>query len=195
MIIYNGKKYARVSEVIQPFVNFGNIDPEILERKAALGSRVHDVIEQEIKGDLPIVGLQEQGYFKSFELWRSALQPAFMVTEKRIYCDQKMLTGCIDAVVKLHGENEAVLVDWKTSVSESPITWPMQAHLYFYLLGTAGIQVAPRFLFVKLDRFGGLPKVFAYKFDTKTMDLCFQAISTFWEQQKSKSLTTNGRKM
>lgn len=180
---HNGKLYARVtSDVLNPFVNFDSIPQDVLERKAALGTRVHDAIHKEVQGEFPVIGLQEQPYFKSFELWRAAVQPAFLMMEQRVYCDQKMITGCIDALVKLEGEDKGVLVDWKTSVKESAITWPMQAHLYHYLLQSAGISVASRFLFVKLDPYGGLPKVFQYKFDIATLSRCFQAIDDFWNK-------------
>ncbi len=188
MLQHNGKWYARVSDILKPFVDFSAIPPEILERKAALGTRVHDVINQEIQGNLPVVGLQEQGYFQSFELWRSKLKPVFLDTEKRMYCDKKMLTGCIDAVVELEGHQEAVLIDWKTSVSESPISWPMQAHLYYYLLQMNGVLIGNNFLFIKLDRNGNLPKVYQYKFDNKIFDTCMQAIDSFWDKNQSVAL-------
>lgn len=186
MLTHNGKKYARVSEVLQPFVDFGSIDQDTLERKAALGTRVHEALNHEIKGNFPVVGVQEQGYFQSFELWRAAIQPTFLTTEERMYCDQKMLTGCIDALIKLEGEKEAVLIDWKTSVAESPITWPMQAHLYHYLVAASGRRIASRFLFIKLDRHGKLPKVFQYKFDPNLMVKCLQAVDNFWEKENQK---------
>jgi len=181
MLEHNGKVYARVSDIIKPFCTFGAIDKDVLERKASLGTSVHKLIQQEIDGELPIAGFQERAYFKSFELWRAAIKPVFVMTEKRIYCDHKMLTGCIDALIKLEGKDESILVDWKTSAAESPITWPMQAHLYHYLLTGQGIPVSDRFLFVKLDRFGGLPKVFQYRFDNRVFARCLQAIDDFWK--------------
>lgn len=186
MMTVNGRKYARVSEILKPFVDFGSIDQDTLERKAALGTRVHEAINHEINGDFPVVEFQEKGYFQSFELWRAAIQPTFLATEERIYCDQKMLTGCIDALIKLEGEDEGVLIDWKTSVAESPIVWPMQAHLYHYLVTASGRQIAPRFLFIKLDRQGKLPKVFQYKFDPSLMSKCLQAVDNFWERENQK---------
>jgi hypothetical protein len=188
MLEHEGKLYARVSDILKPFVNFGNVDPLVLERKAALGTRIHEAINQEIKGELPVVLREEQGYFKSFELWRSALKPTFVTTEERIYCNQKMLTGCIDGLIKLQGEEECVLVDWKTSACESPITWPMQAHLYFYLIIASGRDIAKRFLFIKLDRHGRLPKVFTYNFDPMIFSKCLQAVEAFWIEKKEKVL-------
>lgn len=186
MLEHNGKLYARVSDVIRPFTDFSAIDQEVLQRKAALGTRVHDAIKQEIDGNLPVVGIHEKGYFQSFERWRSEIQPVFFESEKRYYCDTKMLTGCIDALIKIQGEKEAVLVDFKTSAQESPITWPMQAHLYHYLITAGGETVAPRFLFIKLDKYGGLPRVFQYKFDTNLRAKCLQAIDDFWSSHAKK---------
>lgn len=187
---HNGKPYARVSDILKKFVDFSGIDPQVLERKAALGTRVHQAIDQEIEWDFPVVGLKEQGYFQSFIRWRDAVSPAFVKTEMRCYCDKKMLTGCIDALVKLEGEEKAVLVDWKTSANESPASWPLQAHMYSYLLKEAGFDIAPRFLFVKLDKSGADPKVFEYKFDANKMSRCLQAIDEFWEEN-AKNVALN----
>ena len=182
MLEFNGKLYARVSEVISPFANFQGIPKEVLDNKAALGTRVHHAIQNEIEGNFPVVGLQEQPYVQSFEKWRHYLHPTFLKTEVRCYCNKKMLTGCIDALVKLEGEEKAVLVDWKTSVNESPITWPMQAHLYYYLLKETGIEVSDRFLFIKLNRSGDLPRVFQYNLDTNILKSCLQSVDDFWER-------------
>lgn len=187
MLEHNGKFYARVSDILKPFVDFGHIPQEVLQRKAALGTAVHQAIHQEIQGEFPVVSFKQQGYIQSFDKWRNALAPEFIESEMRYYCDQKMVTGCIDALIKLKGEEKAVLVDFKTSVQESPITWPMQAHLYHYLLKASGKDVASRFLFIKLDQFGGVPKVFQYKFDNSIETRCLQAIDRFWE----KNVATN----
>jgi hypothetical protein len=192
MLEFAGKMYARVSDVLSPFVDFSAIPPEVLQRKAALGTRVHNAINQDIQGDFPVVGLQDQGYFQSFERWRSALNPVFLTTEKRMYCDEKMLTGCIDALIKLEGHDQHILVDWKTSAAESPITWPMQAMLYWYLLERTGIVVSQTALFIKLDRNGLLPKVYQYKLDSKFLGRCLQAVDDYWEEQnKNKNVALN----
>ena len=187
MIDHKGKLYARVSDIIKPFVNFGRVSEEVLERTAARGSRVHQAIHDEVEGNFPILVGYEKGYLQSFQKWRETLQPEFVESEVRYYCDHKMITGCIDALVKLHGEDKAILVDYKTSAQESPITWPMQAHLYYYLITSSGKEIAPRFLFLKLDRFAGLPKVFQYDLDKNIMAKCMEAIDAFW----NKNVATN----
>jgi len=191
MLEFNGKMYARVSEVLGQFLDFSAIPPEVLKSKAALGTRIHNAIQQDIQGDFPVVSLQEHGYFQSFERWRSALKPVFLITEKRMYCHQKMLTGCIDALIKLEGHDQHILVDWKTSVSESPTTWPMQAMLYWYLLEQTGIIVSQNALFVKLDRNGGFPKVYQYKLDSKFLKNCLQEVDAYWEKNKNVALNSS----
>lgn len=183
MIEHNGKYYARVSDILKPFVDFSGISQEILNNKAALGTSVHDAINKEIEGHMVVLEGKAGRYFHSFEKWRAIINPVFVETEVRYYCDEKMVTGCIDALAHLEGEKKAVLIDFKTSAQESP-TWIMQAHLYYYLLIAAGKDVSDRFLFIKLDRDGALPKVFQYKFDCSIAKKCMKAIDDFWEKRK-----------
>lgn len=180
MLEINGKMYARVSDILKPFNNFVGIPEDVLNRKAKIGTTVHHAINQEIQGQLPVLSIDEQGYFKSFYKWQSTLNPIFIESEMRYCCDKEMLTGGIDALVKLEGEDKAILVDWKTSSQENPITWTMQAHLYHYLLVESNKMVSDRMLFIKLNKKGDLPKVFQYRFDQKIMDNCLLAIEDFW---------------
>lgn len=180
LIEFEGKYYARVSSVVAPFTDFDGIDKEVLNRKAMTGTQVHKTIQDEIEGNLPLPRGKIVGYFQSFEKWRVGIKPTFLESEVRYYCDKKLLTGCIDALIKLEGEEKAILVDFKTSVQESP-TWIMQAHLYYYLMIQNGKQISKRFIFVKLDKDGGLPKVFQYKFEERIMDHCLRCTDKFWE--------------
>ena len=182
MFAHNGKLYARVSDILKPFTDFSGIAQEILDNKAILGTHVHDAIHQQIEGKFLTMTVQEQGYMDSFNKWRSALMPTFVESEVRYYCDEKMLTGAIDALVEFQGEKEAVLVDFKTSAQESPKVWPMQAHLYHYLIASSGKSIGKRFLFLKLDKHGNLPQVFEYKFDANLMNRCLQAVDEFWAE-------------
>jgi hypothetical protein len=188
MLEVNGKSYLRVSEVLRPFYNFEGIDKEVLEKKAMLGRLVHECISEEIQGHFPVVSGKVVGYFKSFKRWEDTVRPHFIASEVRYCCDKKMLTGAIDALVEFEGEKEAVLVDFKTSAQESPITWPMQAHLYRYLLANAGKVIGKYCLFIKLDRYGDYPRVFQYKFNTSLTDRCLQLVD---EMRNSDSCVNN----
>ncbi len=186
MIIKDGKEYARVSEILKPFSDFSHIDPEVLANKCRIGTQVHAAIESEISGDFPILQEDSSGYFKSFEKWRLEIGPFFQMSEARYFSQKHMITGQIDALVEFNGDDPLVLIDFKTSAQEGA-SWPLQGHLYAMLLQENGIEVQPRYLFIKLDKFGWMPKVFEYKFDKNLQSKCLKAIEDFWKVRKSDS--------
>lgn len=53
MIDFEGKKYARVSDILSPLKDFSQIDPDVLDKKIKLGTSVHDAIADDIAGDFP----------------------------------------------------------------------------------------------------------------------------------------------
>lgn len=179
----DGKKYVRASEILAPLLDFRAIPKDVLEKKALIGTLVHNFISEEINGNFPVLVAsgKEVGYIKSFHAWKETAGVEFAASEVRYCCDKRRLTGCIDALVKLEGKKEAVLVDFKTSAQESPITWPMQAHLYYYLLTQSRVKVQKRFLFVKLHRYGKMPTVFQYEFDAKLLKRCLELVDEYWE--------------
>jgi hypothetical protein len=182
VIEFNGKLYARVSEIIRPFTDFGHIDPCVLANKARLGTSVHQAIADYINGDFPSPDPDGVGYFESFLKWEERLNPQFIASEKRYFCEQKMITGQIDCLIHMPGPSDVPkLVDFKTSAQESKETWPMQAHLYHYLLTQNKIDVSHRFLFIKLNKVGDIPEVFEYKFCMNTKAKCMNAIENFWK--------------
>jgi len=184
MFLHEGKEYARVSDILKPFSDFSHIDEAVLRNKTDIGTQVHNAISDDINGSFPSPGKRGSGYFQSYQFWRLTLNPTFIQSEQRYFDDKKKLTGCIDALVKIPGDPLPILVDFKTSAQESPITWPMQGHLYHYLLEESGIRVGKRFLFVKLDKLGSLPTVFEYKFDKNTHAKCMDAIDFYWKMRK-----------
>lgn len=188
MFEINGKIYVRVSEIASISGQFDGIDKQVVENKAKIGTNVHKFISQEINGEFPIVTGKESGYFQSFKRWEEMVRPKFTASEERYYCDKKRLTGCIDALVEFEGEEETVLVDFKTSAQESPITWPMQAHLYYYLLSKSGKMISKNFIFLKLNRYGYLPTIFQYKLDNRLLDRCLQLVDDYWKIHEGENV-------
>lgn len=184
MIIHNGKEYARVTEILNPFNDFSHIDPKVLEDKTKLGTMVHDAIADDINEEMPILTPKAAKYFASYCKWASQANVSFIASEQRYFHDGLMITGKIDALAKMPGENLPVLVDFKTSASPSD-TWPMQGHFYQLLLEFNEISIAPRFLFVKLDKDGNFPKVFEYKFELNMLAKCLKSVDLFWKSKKS----------
>ena len=176
-IFHEGIEYVRVSDVLKPFTNFGHIDPAVLNAKAELGTKVHQIIADDISGTFSYAEDKCLPYLRSYEKWRSALQPVFVKSEERFFCDDRRITGQIDCVVDIG--KKKMLVDFKTSVSESP-TWIMQAHLYHYLCKVNGIELDNTMLFIKLDKYGNDPQVFQYKYDEKIEKKCTKACLDYW---------------
>jgi len=185
MIIKDGKEYARVSEILRPFSDFSHIDPEVLAHKCRIGTQVHEAIADEIKGEFPFLRPDSYGYFKSFLAWNNEIKPHFQKSEERYYSEKHMVTGQIDALILL-GSRLPFLIDFKTSASEGE-SWTLQGHLYAMLLEEAGVKIQDKYLFIKLDKNGMLPRVFEYKFDFNLRSKCLNAIDNFWKMRKSDS--------
>ena len=175
VIIKDGKEYARVSEILAPFNDFSAIDPEVLANKCRIGTQVHEAIAAEIAGEFPILAEDSWGYFKSFLRWLDEMNPFFEQSEQRYFSKRYTMTGQIDALVSIGTQLYPTLIDFKTSAQEST-TWRLQAHMYGLLLGESEIKHQPRYLFIKLDKMGGLPQVFQYKYDSNVMAKCLNAI-------------------
>jgi hypothetical protein len=192
MIKHDGKMYARVSEILQPFTNFGHINPDVLANKARIGTEVHQAIADDINEDLPFLSSDCIGYFQSYEKWINKMKISFLQSEIRYFDDDKMYCGQIDGLIHMPGHMLLPsLVDFKTSVSESKETWPMQAHLYADLLVKNYGPINSTYLFVKLNKTGQLPEVYQYKFDGNIRAKCMKAIDNFWNKQKGIVINDN----
>lgn len=194
--------YARITEVLSILNDYSNVPQEILEAKQIVGTNVHAAIESIVKGESPIVNnAKEWGYVKSFMHWRDQANPSFITTEQRYYDDSKMITGQIDAIVKLHGIEEGVLVDYKTSAQENSKVWPYQAHLYHYLLSQNNIcNLSHKFIFLRLRPAKLLtpweveeelqhwqyfpPFVHEYNYSQSSMDYALSLVDFYWEERK-----------
>jgi hypothetical protein len=183
VILKDGREYARVSEILSPINDFSHIDPEVLANKCRIGTQVHAAIEAEIKGEFPVLTEDTWGYFKSFLRWRDELNPFFEQSEQRYFCDHYRMTGQIDALVRFAPGNSPILIDFKTSAQEGT-TWPLQAHLYDLLLGMNDIERGNHYLFIKLDKMGGFPKVFHYKYDLNLQRKCLNIIDEYWKNKE-----------
>lgn len=95
-----------------------------------------------------------------------------------------MISGQIDALAMLGWiKDTPVLVDFKCTATADKEVWPMQAHLYGHLLAKNGVNVQPRYLFVKLDKMGAFPMVYAYPFDANIYARCLGEIRNFWSKR------------
>jgi ATP-dependent exoDNAse (exonuclease V) beta subunit len=184
MLEHNGKWYARVTEVLSEYSDFSHIPKATLENKQRIGTNVHEAIHDWIVGDFTVLSDDERGYFESYREWEACTNPRFIQAESRYYNDTKMVTGQIDGLVFLEGDTLPVLIDYKTSAAESK-SWPLQGHIYHWMIASTGTIIAPRILFIKLDKEGKMPKVFCYEYDPNIRAQGLQAIDNFWLKNNS----------
>jgi len=166
--------YIRVSEILKQWDRFGNVREEVLQRKADLGTTVHEAIKAHHE-NVPIPLFEGKGYLESFWKWLEASGAEIYNGGQRYYCEKLKITGEIDALVKFPGNEELVLVDWKTSSSPENLFWKLQGQFYIYLCETNGLAVSNRFLFIQLDKDGGLPKAHEFKASSSLMNVCMSA--------------------
>jgi len=168
--------YTRVTEILKPWSDFSKIMEKVLENKRQIGCRLHNAIHM-YNECLPMdIDDSIRGYFESFLRWMKQTQATIMFSEKRFYDNDWMITGCIDSVVRFPNEREAVSVDWKTVASltkEGKISWGYQGAFYHYLMEKNGVpELGDRYLFLQLDKNGGLPLVREYEYSNKIMGEC-----------------------
>jgi len=175
--------YTRVSAIISQWDKMSNIDPMVLERKTALGTNVHKAISDHYNG-IPSVLTDEEGgkYFSSFLIWNEANKPVPVRIEERLYDDDLMITGCLDAILKFPDSDEIILIDWKTSYNADKLNWPLQASFYLSLLAKNGIHGLTKARFIKLDKLGDMPKEFEFIQSEYLLQTCRAAYITYMYQ-------------
>lgn len=153
--------YVRVTEFLYPFSGLNKVDEIILENAAKRGTRVHSICEAIAQGlgEWDVEPAYE-GYVQSFKHWWGE-GSEIEVMEKRFYCDELMVTGQIDMI--LRRDDKLILTDLKTSANESK-TWSVQGSAYIYLARKAGYDIN-HMEFIKLNKNGKPPRVFSYEPD------------------------------
>jgi hypothetical protein len=184
--------YTRVSTILSPFSGLNSIDKKVLKNAADRGTITHLAIDDiinfrlsDIPSEIERCNMVDFDYelelinnmIESFNIW--AVGKKFLANVPRLYDDEFMMTGEIDILYQ--SDNGPVLVDFKTSASESK-TWPMQGTAYAHMLKKdheiAGIE------FVKLNRKGGAPANYFYKYDMETFKSVFETYNYFYKDYK-----------
>jgi hypothetical protein len=166
-------KWIRVSSILSMIPSLDSngkwtypmqkIDYSILERKADLGTAVHEAIAAHINGDFCPVSERERGYLDSYLKWEKTILAKSVHSEQRLYHEALRLTGCIDMIAKLGNSDKLYLIDFKCTVAEDPVKWPLQAAFYQFLAKASGIDLEPTAYFVRLEKDGGHPDVYEYE--------------------------------
>lgn len=194
-------KYPRVSEILTLVKDFSHIPKSVLDAKAHDGTLVHTAIHSHLIGGFPSflsenyhsMHFNEQliederakrryRYFLSYLKWEDEVKPEFIsdYLETRFWDDELCYSGQIDGIMHLPAESLPVLIDFKTSAAEDPLTWPLQAHLYHNLVQkNTTLTLQGRFLFLRLNPTGGLPAAHIYKYDVNTWKYCDELVNRY----------------
>ena len=140
----------------------GKIDPFVLERKANLGTSVHEAIYADSQDKFCAISDKEDGYLDSYLKWKREIKLKPIHSEQRLFHEPMRLTGCVDMIAKFGIDDDLCLIDFKCTVAEDPVKWQLQAAFYHFLACHANIPVNDRCFFVKLDPEGKMPKVYQY---------------------------------
>jgi hypothetical protein len=171
--------YTRVSTILQQWDTYGHIDQDVLQNKCRIGTNVHEAIAGHGSGIYTPLDCVEEGYFASYLKWAEAVKPTYIQSEQRYYCDDMHITGQIDAIIKMPGDERPMLLDYKTSAAESPKMWPLQACYYYYLCVHNGLELSPRLLFLQLQRNGDVAKIYEYTYSQRLWQVCVAAWTTY----------------
>ena len=184
-------KYLRATNVIFPFTGIEFVPDKYLIPAGEFGSRCHNHIENLLSGfETPVEDDRIEPVLNSFaKFWKANLhkfQDAKIILEKRLYCDDKKITGCIDCVIVT--DEHTYVFDWKTSKKIHKSAWSLQAACYRYLLEVNGFTNITNPVFVKLDREGKEPVLFECEDYTGDLDKFFKCLELyrFFEMSKTR---------
>ncbi len=201
------KNYVRVSDILSRLQNFGSIDQDVLAAKAAIGTNVHDAIYNDVQNKCANLETDRaEAYFDSYQMWRDETCPKYLMMESRLFDDNLMITGQMDAIIE--GDFGPCLLDYKTSAKANEKIWNMQAHFYWYLCKANKIEVGNQMLWINLrhrkvnqvnddgqpilDDFTGMPlmtyeamkpKVYEFTFDQNVLQECIDEVNKYWEEK------------
>jgi hypothetical protein len=156
----NEEIFTRVTTIANLFSDFSSIDKDVLEAAAIRGTDVHKLCAAQAQGFL-VSACPEiyQGYLDSFSQWANENIDSIILCEHRRFCRRYMITGEVDFVVKMKGEETLTLIDIKTSAARYS-SWDLQMGGYNYLLKeTFPALEIEKALLIRLKKDGGKPIV------------------------------------
>lgn len=157
-------KFVSVTQVLSPFNDFGNIDPQIIESAAVRGSIVHMACASYARNVfVPQFKDVAAFLFQSFTRWFDANVEEVIAVEERVSDNVLKYTGTADLIVRLK-DGCIWLLDIKTPVREGP-TWCAQCAAYWKL--NRDIHVINRIGSLRLSRKGNPATIneYVYKDD------------------------------
>lgn len=174
-------EFDRVTSVLYPFSGLTKVDPAVLSNAAARGAIVHQACQCLIL-DIPMDNIPDEymGYINSFKLWFAGKE--FLPHPGRWYDHDKMITGECDGLYKEEGQ--VCLFDLKTPARQGS-TWHLQGSAYSYLAQRHEYR-EPKILFIRLDKKGGYPTTYEYKYAIEEFFLLLDVYRKYFKNKMSE---------
>jgi hypothetical protein len=171
--------YIRVTEVLTPFSTLTEIDPQTLANAADRGTRVHSYCEAHALG-LFVADVDDdcKNYFEAFKKWFDNTVVDVLCVERRLNLPTLKLSGAVDMVVLLKGDDELSLIDIKTPQSAS-ISWQLQTAAYQLLAKEVADIHASRRICLMLPKYSDAAKVVEYENHDRDQDLYLKALELY----------------
>ena len=148
-------KHPSVTQIISPWADFSMIKPDVLERAAARGTKVHQICAAIATGLwVPSVPEECQGYIDSFRRWWDLVETVHIV-EEEIIDETYGFLGHMDICCTLKNEESPVVVDHKTPIAQQK-SWKLQLAAYHRLAEIRGFS-CNRVFSLRLKKDGSLP--------------------------------------
>lgn len=176
----------RVTQVLSFFQNMWKIPQDVLDRKAQIGTELHEAIFRYFftQDAMLDVGREWFPYLESFHEWAKERKLSVKFFEERIINEELGLSGKPDAILEIDGVS--YLFDWKTSAKDDPVCWRLQGTAYIHLLRLAGHTLSDTFYFLKLRKDGKRADTFAYKYTMEGWETFLKAMECAKYFQKWK---------
>jgi hypothetical protein len=151
-----------------------------LKNKANIGTNVHEAIQMNTLGlPIPELNEREKKYFNSYIRWEEEKQPIYHSQEQRLYDESKMVTGQIDGVFSIPGEQDKYIIDFKTSSAPSHRAWAIQLGWYYLLAKTNSIDVERKAFMLQLKDSGAPAKLHEYEISDLLLDICHKLYEVY----------------
>ena len=176
---------TRVTDILAWYQDLSKIPVEALERKAAIGTAVHEAIEAHLSGNFYVSTDDMKGYMQSFLKWINRMDYAVAATEERFFDYTLGITGKIDCITQ--EKDNLMLLDFKTSRKANPKIWRLQGGFY-HILASQKYQLGDQFLFLQLMPDGTVAKEHLYTWDAELHRTCLAILETYRYFEKKDSI-------
>ena len=166
-----------VTRVLGCFADWSAVPPEVLEAAALRGTKVHGAISATLAG-LFVPDLPEEldGYVLSFLEWSRVIEEVVLV-ESELVDEHFGFMGHPDAIVRIKGDKDLTVVDWKTPAAKGPL-WRAQLAAYAVLAKQNGFKVR-RAISVRLKKDGSRAIVDEYTDTARDFEAFLNALSAY----------------